>query len=62
VHLQPAYKDNKIISKDMSVTNKIAKKVISLPIYPELSFKDVKRVINTIKKFYNSIEKRVKEP
>jgi dTDP-4-amino-4,6-dideoxygalactose transaminase len=58
VHLHPAYKGNKINSKDMIVTEKIVKKIISLPIYPELSFADVKKVIDAIKKFYNSVEKK----
>ena len=52
VHLHPAYKDRVVISKDMSVTEGIVKKIVSLPIYPELSINDANKVVNTLKKFY----------
>jgi len=52
VHLHPAYKDRVVISKDMSVTEGIVKKIVSLPIYPELSHSDTKLIVNAMKKFF----------
>jgi len=53
VHLQPAYQDHIQTANDMSTSESIVKKIISLPIYPELSFDDAKKIINTLKKFFN---------
>ena len=53
VHMQPAYNDRVIKSEDMAVTESIVQKVISLPIYPELSKSDVNKIINRIKRFFN---------
>ena len=53
VHLQPAYQDRIQTANDMSTSESIVKKIISLPIYPELSFDDAKKIINTLKKFFN---------
>ena len=53
VHLHPAYKDRVAISKDMSVTEGIVKKIVSLPIYPELSHSDTKLIVKAMKKFFN---------
>ena len=52
VHLHPAYKDRVAISKDMSVTEGIVKKIVSLPIYPELSHSDTKLIVNAMKQFF----------
>jgi dTDP-4-amino-4,6-dideoxygalactose transaminase len=52
VHLHPAYKDRVVTSKDMSVTEGIVKKIVSLPIYPELSHSDTKLIVNAMKKFF----------
>ena len=53
VHMHPAYKDRVIKSKDMEVTEDIVNKIISLPIYPELSMSDAKKIVNIIDQFYN---------
>ena len=53
VHMHPAYKDRVIKSKDMIVTENIVNKIISLPIYPELSKSDAKKIVNRIDQFYN---------
>tara|TARA_B100000795_G_scaffold222940_1_gene177991 strand:- start:3397 stop:4491 length:1095 start_codon:yes stop_codon:yes gene_type:complete len=53
VHQHPAYKDRIRIAKDMSITEGLVQKIISLPMYPELSNNDMDSVINALKKFYN---------
>ena len=52
VHLQPAYKNRILTSNNMSVTENVANKIISLPMYPELSKIDAKIIIDKIKSFY----------
>ena len=52
VHLHPAYKGRVVHSKDMSVTESIVNKIISLPIYPELSNSDSKLIVNVIHEFF----------
>ena len=37
VHLQPAYKDRIVTHPEMNITESICEKVISLPLYPELT-------------------------
>jgi dTDP-4-amino-4,6-dideoxygalactose transaminase len=53
VHLQPAYLDRIQTANDMSTSESLVQKIISLPIYPELSINDAKIIINTLKKFFN---------
>jgi dTDP-4-amino-4,6-dideoxygalactose transaminase len=53
VHLQPAYVD-RIKTLDMSVTENIANKIVSLPLYPELSEEKVETVIDCIKSFISN--------
>ena len=53
VHMQPAYNDRVIKSEDMAVTENIVQKIISLPIYPELSKSDLNKIVNRIKQFFN---------
>jgi len=52
VHQQPAYKKRIRTAKDMHITDLIVKKIISLPIYPELAFSDIDKVVNTIKEYF----------
>ena len=52
VHQQPHYSDTEKI-RPLPVTEKLAKEVLSLPMYPELSLGEGKTVIGTIKEFYN---------
>ncbi|MDG2252933.1 MAG: DegT/DnrJ/EryC1/StrS family aminotransferase [Methylophilaceae bacterium] len=52
VHLQPAYKDRIKTAKNMGVTENIASKIISLPMYPELPIGDAEFVVSNIKRFY----------
>ena len=51
IHLQPAYKNKIKTSKDMKITEKISQEVVSLPMYPELTFSDIDKVINVINSF-----------
>ena len=52
VHHHPAYDGRILTSKDMSVTEKLVKKIVSLPIYPELSNTDVNKIVDALKRFY----------
>ena len=52
LHLQECYKDLKYESGDLPVSEKLAQRVISLPIYPELPEDQQAFVIDTIKEFY----------
>jgi dTDP-4-amino-4,6-dideoxygalactose transaminase len=49
IHLQGAYKNRIKTHKYMNITESVAKKVLSLPIYPELNLNDLKTVILTLK-------------
>ena len=51
VHLQPAYKGRISTARDMRVTEGLTHRIISLPMYPELSMKDAGKIINNIKNF-----------
>jgi len=51
VHLQPAYDKKCIIPEPLITTEKVALEVLSLPIYPELSFDDVDLVTDAIANF-----------
>ena len=53
VHLQPAYKDRITTAIDMSRTESLTKKIISLPIYPELPLSNVEKIVVVLKKFLN---------
>ena len=52
VHQQPAYKGIISIASDMRVTNSLTDKIVSLPMYPELSIQDAEKIANTIISFY----------
>lgn len=51
IHLQPAYKTHVRTAADMSVTERLAGDVLSLPMYPELPAADVARVILAVNSF-----------
>lgn len=50
VHLQPAYHDRLRGSGDLPQTERAAREVLSLPIYPELEASDVQAVIELIRR------------
>lgn len=52
-HLQPGLKLDKF---KLPLTERLSKEVISLPIYPELTNRQIKYVIKTIKKFYQNLK------
>lgn len=54
IHLQPAYIGRIRTSKSMRVTEDIAKKVISLPIYPELPLNQCRIVCDVINDFFKN--------
>ena len=45
IHLQPAYKGRLRTAQDMSVTERLAEQVLSLPMYPELLADEIAQVI-----------------
>ena len=51
IHLQPAYQDRILTANDMSITENLTENIISLPMYPELSMNDVKKIVDVLKKF-----------
>lgn len=51
VHLQPAYKGRIRTAASMSVTERIAEEVLSLPMYPELEDQQLSEVVQTLKHF-----------
>jgi dTDP-4-amino-4,6-dideoxygalactose transaminase len=53
LHIQPALKYLKYKKGDFLNTEEVSKKVLSLPIYPELPKKDQDFIIEKMKKFYN---------
>ena len=48
VHLQPAYQGRLRTAMDMTVTERLAGEVLSLPMYPELSSVDVAQVVQSV--------------
>lgn len=52
IHLQEAYRDLGYTNGDFPVTEMLAKEVLSLPMYPELTGKQIKLVTNSIKNFF----------
>ena len=50
IHLQPAYK-GRLTTAVMDVTEKVANKVLSLPIYPELSLDNAGKIVFAIKEY-----------
>jgi dTDP-4-amino-4,6-dideoxygalactose transaminase len=51
VHLQPAYRDKLRSSDNLFETEKAACEVLSLPIYPELSEKDLQTIVEIAKSY-----------
>lgn len=52
LHLQPVYKDLNFKNGSLPVTEKLAKEVLSLPLHPYLTEKEIDYVIFSIKEFY----------
>ena len=52
IHLQPAYKNLKLDSGDLPFTEQATREVLSLPMYPELTEGEVRRVAEAIRSFF----------
>ena len=52
IHMQPAYKFSIQTSSVMSVTEELATKVLSLPMYPELNSMEILHVISSVRSFF----------
>jgi len=52
VHLQAAYKGKIKCHNDMSITEEVKSKILSLPIYPELETKALNKVTELIRSFF----------
>jgi dTDP-4-amino-4,6-dideoxygalactose transaminase len=55
VHLQPAYETRIRTATNMSVTERLAEEVLSLPMYPELLLEDVARVAQAVNAYLTRI-------
>ena len=53
IHLQPAYKQQ-IIKSEMTNTENLSKNIVSLPIYPEIKKKELDKVVQLLKTFYEN--------
>jgi dTDP-4-amino-4,6-dideoxygalactose transaminase len=53
VHLQPAYADRLPGSRSLPVTEEVCPKILSLPLFPELTDEEVERVAKAIASFFS---------
>tara|TARA_B110000438_G_scaffold72713_1_gene72765 strand:+ start:3973 stop:5079 length:1107 start_codon:yes stop_codon:yes gene_type:complete len=51
IHLQPAYSGRVRCSDSMDITEDLSKKVLSLPLYPELELSQASKVVKAIKEY-----------
>ncbi len=51
IHSMKGYKYLNINQNDLKVTNKLSEEIFSLPMYPELTDKNIEKVIKTLNKF-----------
>jgi dTDP-4-amino-4,6-dideoxygalactose transaminase len=56
VHLQPAYKKRLHGSPNLSVTEKVAETIISLPMFPELSMEETDKISQRVQEFYERLQ------
>ncbi len=54
IHLQPAYRSSGSLSGSFPVTEAAAQRVLSLPMYPELTETDVRRVAAAVRELVSS--------
>ena len=54
LHLQPCYRDLGYAIGSFPISEKTAEKVLSLPIYPELTEKEIEYIIQTVRSYVNS--------
>jgi dTDP-4-amino-4,6-dideoxygalactose transaminase len=53
LHLQKAYAHMGHKKGDFPVTEKVAERLLSLPMFPELTTDQIEYVVKTIKEYYN---------
>ncbi len=53
-HLHPAF--SRFVTHELPVTENIARRILTLPIYPELGDEDVLRVVSSIKAFFSIVK------
>jgi len=51
IHLQKAYQDLGYRKGDFPITEEISHEILSLPLYPEMNFKQIEYVVDNLKKF-----------
>ena len=56
IHLQKAYFKRIRTHQNLSITEKISKEILSLPIYPELEIDKQECIIQSIKDYFNNKE------
>jgi UDP-2-acetamido-2-deoxy-ribo-hexuluronate aminotransferase len=54
LHLQPCFRDLGYQKGDFPIAESVSKRIIALPIYPELTIDEVEYICETIKSFYKS--------
>ncbi len=54
VHLQPAYRDRCAVPSGLGLTERAARQILSLPMYPQLSDAQVDQVIGKINEFFTN--------
>jgi dTDP-4-amino-4,6-dideoxygalactose transaminase len=59
LHLQDCFRKLGYKQGDLPVSERLCRQVLSLPVYPELSTRQIKYVAETVLKFYNSREKKL---
>lgn len=55
IHLSPFYKDTLKYNCKLPVTEEIAKKTITLPMFPSITNEEIDYIVDTISKFYGGI-------
>jgi len=53
IHLQEAYRDLGYKEGDFPVAEKVAKEIISLPMFPELTSAEIEYIVEKINEFYS---------
>lgn len=53
VHQQSAYRQGIRLASDMSVTERLVDRVVSLPMYPELTDEQMRIIVGAVSSFYN---------
>jgi len=52
IHLQTAYKELNLRKGYLPITEKVMEEILSLPLYPHMTYKEQNAVVNAVKKFF----------